>query len=383
MNNALFLFKKVIKSKLFIISTAIIIVLITACLALNLRNQNDQTLATNAETQSNFDTQQIKQSAPDKSKANQENITLTQADRKMNRHIHKMAATQKWQRAYQAQINYNHWQLKAESNGKVIDRSVVNFLMSEVYRCQYLLKRNLPEQSRTSPTKGITFSIFVDHVISAVLIPLLLIFNLGLLYTKRYDNGVDKDRLVPITTGSGLFQNLFIGYAMALLLVIGTIGLSFLLSSFFSGVGNWHYPIAYFSPKMPFNIYVSQGSLIIPILILRILSTYFVVTFVYLIAVLTKQMLPTILISIIALIGTNLVTPYLRLLAKGGQFLPTSYFNGVNVVSGQLAHETRNIQFSYIHGIETLAIWMVVIIIVAYGILNMRQRYYNAPKKLS
>lgn len=378
---SLFLFKKVIKSKLFVISIGIIVILITACLALNLRNQNDQTLANNAKNQMQFDTQQIKRSAPDKSKDSQENIALTNDDRQMNYQIHKLAVAQKWRRAYHAQIKYNNWQLKAESNGKVIDRSVVNFLMSEVYRCQYLLKHNLPEQSRTSPTKGITFSIFIDHIISSILIPLLLIFNFGLLYTKRYGNGVDKERLIPISNTSSLFQNLSIGYAISLLLIIGTIGLSFVLSSSFAGVGSWKYPIAYYSPKMPFNIYVSQGSLIVPILVLRILSTCFVVTFVYLISVVTKQLLPTILISIITLIGSNLVTPYLKILAKSGQFLPTSYFNGVNVVSGQLAHQTRNIQFNYIHGVETLVIWIIFIIIASYAILIFRQHYYNFPKK--
>ncbi|MFT8401349.1 MAG: hypothetical protein ABF679_08825 [Lentilactobacillus diolivorans] len=48
MSYATFLLKKVIKSKLFIISVSIIIIIIIACLAFNLRNQNDQTLASNS-----------------------------------------------------------------------------------------------------------------------------------------------------------------------------------------------------------------------------------------------------------------------------------------------------------------------------------------------
>ncbi len=377
MSYATFLLKKVIKSKLFIISVSIIVIIIIACLAFNLRNQNDQTLASNSGRQITFDTQQLNRSASDKTKANQDDIRLIKKDRRMNHRVQNLAKTKKWRAAYQSQIKYNNWQLPAASNDKVIDRTLVNFLMSETYRCHYLFKLNLPEQSRTSPTTGISFSIFVDQVISSVLIPLLLIFNFGLLYTKRFGHNIDKDSLLPMSTQNNMIQSISTGYAVAILFVIIAIITSFLTSSIISGIGNWRYPIAFFTPKFPFNIYISQGSLVFPILVLRILSTCFIVTCIYFIATLTKQVLPTILIGTLALIGTSLVTPFLKPLAKAGQFLPTSYFNGANVVSGQLAHQTRNIQFSYPHGIVTLLAWTIAFIAAAYIVQRVRQRYHS------
>lgn len=375
MSNTTFMLKKIVKSKLFWISILIITLITLTCLAFNLRNRNDLTLASNSAKQATFDTQQIKQSAPDKSKRNQDNIKLTLADRKTNNHIRKLATDKKWQAAYQAQIRYNHSQLQAENNGKVIDQSLVNFLMSEIYRCQYLFKLNLPEQSRTSPTTGISFSIFIDQIISSVLIPLLLIFNFGLLYTKRFSHNIDKDRLLPISVSSNTSQNLLAGYVIGILLIIITIIVSFATASLISGTGSWHYPIAYFTPRLPFNIYISQGKLIMPDLTLRILSTCFIVTFIYLIATLVKQVLPTILICILTLMGTNLITPYFRPLTKFGQILPTSYFNGINVISGQLAHETKNIQFNYSHGITVLITWTFIAAVATWSIQKMRQYY--------
>lgn len=186
MNYASFLLRKVIKSKLFIVSVSIIIVIIVVCLALNLRNKDDQTLASNSKDQITFDNRQIKRSAFDKTKANRDNIKLAQKDRQMNRRIQKMTKIKKWRLAYRSQIAYNNWQLQSENNSRVVDRSLVNLWMSEIYRCHYLYKLNLPEQSRSSPTTGISFAMFVDQMISSVLIPLLIIFNFGLLYTKRF-----------------------------------------------------------------------------------------------------------------------------------------------------------------------------------------------------
>ncbi|GAF36239.1 hypothetical protein JCM14108_1197 [Lentilactobacillus farraginis DSM 18382 = JCM 14108] len=377
MNYASFLLRKVIKSKLFIVSVSIIIVIIVACLALNLRNKDDQTLASNSKDQITFDTRQIKRSAFDKTKANRDNIKLTQKDRQMNRRIQKMTKIKKWRSAYRSQIAYNNWQLQSENNSRVVDRSLVNLWMSEIYRCHYLYKLNLPEQSRSSPTTGISFAMFVDQMISSVLIPLLIIFNFGLLYTRRFGHNVDKDRLLPMSIKQSEWHNLSVGYTVAGLFVLIAVVTSLLAASLISGFGNWRYPIAFYTPKLPFNIYVSQGSLVLPTLILRILSACFIVTCVYCIATLTKQVLSTVLISTLMLIGTSLVTPDLKLLAKVGQYLPTSYFNGVNVTSGQLAYETRNIQFSYIHGVVTLFIWIVVLMVISYVIQRIRQRYYD------
>lgn len=377
MTYTVFLLKKAFKSRLLITSLLLIVIIILSLLAFNIKNKNSETLITNAENQIVFDNKQIKQGLPDRSQANQDNIKLLKKDIKANQHIKYLIHKKQWQSAYKAQISYNNGQLGAENNSKVIDKQLVNLLMSENYRCNFLAKLNLSEQSRTSPTTGISFSIFTDQVISAVLIPLLLIFNLGLLYDKRFARSIDKDSLLPMSIGTNVIQNIEAGIGIALLFVLVVIVTSFISASAISGIGKWHYPIAFFDFKIPFNLYISQGNLIGPILIMRILTVCFIVTFVYFIAMIIKQALPVVLISTIGLIGTNLVTPYFKPLAKLGQYLPTSYFNGVNIVSGQLAHETRNIHFNYINGIISLIVWTIFFLTMIYLIMKIKQRSFD------
>ncbi len=68
--------------------------------------------------------------------------------------------------------------------------------------------------------------------------------------------------------------------------------------------------------------------------------------------------------------------------------MPTSYFNGVSVTTGKLAHFARNGQINFNNGVVALVIWTIIFGIGAYIVQHLRQgqksnREYTSHSKVT
>ncbi len=241
-----------------------------------MRNQHLDTIEYRAHSQILTDINQKHTYTPKEIKNdNHGEISLINSDIKSNQKIMNHLQQKKWRQAYRGQIKYNTKLLNIPADGTKINRTYREFLLSQNFLCQALIKLNIADQSESSPTTGITFFLYIDDLVSSILIVLLTIFVCSQLYTKRFTGNIDKDTLLPIGIGKSIISNLTTGYGLAVSLSLLAMGLSFLAATGISGIGNLHYPFPYYTPQFPFNIYMPQSNFILPTIILRLLSACF------------------------------------------------------------------------------------------------------------
>lgn len=364
-----FLTKKAYKGKLSWIAICISLLVVFICLGFNIKNQHADTLKGMAESQISMDTKQMRIYQ----KHNRGVAPEVKSDLIVNKRILKAIHNKQWRRAYRTQIAVNSQILKSEKQVSGSDPEMTNSLKSESNLYRALSRLNIPQQSEESPATGISFLLYVEQWIAPVLIVLTIVFICSQLYTKRFIGRLDKDSLLPITSTANVSCNIMTGWFISLALLLIILGLGFLAASIISGIGDTRYPFELFSKQLSYKIYIPQSQIILPTIVLRILSSFFVVTFIFFFAVLTKKTLTTLFFNILLLIGTNLLTPFVEPISRIAQYLPTSYFNGVNILSNRMEHDASNYQINYNHGIEVLIIWTALFGIASYILQSIRQ----------
>lgn len=364
-----FLSKKVYKAKLSWIAICISLLIVFICLGFNIKNQHSDTLKGMAESQISMDMKQARTFR----KRNHRVVPEIKHDLTVNRKILKAIHNKQWRKAYQTQITINNQIMKSEKKMGGNDPEMANAFNSETNLYKTLSRLNIPQQSEESPATGISFLLYVEQWIAPVLIVLTIVFICSQLYTRRFIGQLDKDSLLPVTSAANVSCNIMTGWFISLALLLIILGLGFLTASIISGIGDTRYPVALFSKKLSYKIYIPQSQIILPTIVLRILSSFFVATFVFFFAILTKKTLTTLFLNMLLLIGTNLLTPFVEPIARIAQYLPTSYFNGVSVLSNRLAHDAANYQINYGNGIKALIIGTVLFGAASYVLQYLRQ----------
>ncbi|MFD1125023.1 hypothetical protein ACFQ22_06620 [Lentilactobacillus raoultii] len=365
-----FLFKQTFKAKLSWMALTFVFLVILTCLFFNVRNQAQDTLEGDANSQVAMDTKQLHLA----SSHHQRPSTDVKGDLATNQNILNAIHNKNWRRAYQIQINLYKQLLRntiVTSNGS--DSQMIDNFKSEINRYEALAHLNTPDQSEESPTTGISFLLYVAQWIVPTLITFILIFVCSHLYTKRFANQLDKASLLPVSSSENVTYNVITGWFIALGLLLLILGVSFLIASIVSGTGLAKFPIALFPDRLSYRIYIPQDKLILPTIILNILSAFFTVNWVFLFSILTKKASTTLFFSIILLIGTNLLTPFVEPISKMAQYLPTSYFNGVSVLTKWLAHNTENYQIDFSNGVVVLISSIILLGLATYSLQHHRQ----------
>lgn len=140
----------------------------------------------------------------------------------------------------------------------------------------------------------------------------------------------------------------------------------------FFGTGNIAYPyIIHQVVNGKFALGIVPVSQIVPnALILQIFAILFIAIFTQLIAKIFRNQLPSLLLTILLLIGGSLITIVIQPLNAIAQWLPSTYLNPLKTVSGTLAYELENVQVNFGNGMLTLIIsscfLIVLLILVDY-----------------
>ncbi|WP_056977626.1 hypothetical protein [Lentilactobacillus senioris] len=377
MNYVNFLIKKTIKDR----SVSVILVVITlislGCLFFNYQNRTHDTLSANTREQIIFQQKQLKPLEKETpSEANQA-VKEQRRDINYNQQIMRSLAHHRWATAYQLQIRQNQKLINSErQTGNGQDDSLTHSLIQENRWYTALKRLNVLEISETNPTTGIGFTLWLEKFISPILLTLVIILICTQLFTKQYVGKLDKASLLPLSELAVVNQSILSGLLIALGAVILVLGLSFVVASLISGIGNFQYPWGSYQLKTHAFGYVFQGTALGKGLLLQILSVLFIVCSVNLIAKVLKQTLPTLFIAILSLVGMNMLIPIMAPLADIAHWLPMTYFSGADVVSHKLAVDLGNNQITWMQGCLTLMIGTVVVLVV-----TMELQYWNGKSK--
>lgn len=269
-----------------------------------------------------------------------------------------------WQEAYAYRLQRLRFDkeivMQHEEN---YDYSIKATIDHQTQLFEYLQDKNL-EVDADKPLQGINFAAEYWLFVLPISVAFLLIFLLVNLYTDKFKGSVNiallypyprirlalKDLLIGITIGSGLFL-------LSLLL-------SFVFSATISGTGSWDYPYNTFDANGILR-FVSVGSLLFPTLLVQLLALSICVVFVYCIAEWIANKSTTLIISLLAVLGSLLATNTVVPLQQIAHYNPFVYLNALGVVSGEFGHAIENNALSFDSGVKILPIYLAILISVA------------------
>ncbi|RHW51403.1 hypothetical protein [Lactobacillus bombicola] len=362
-----FQLKKITKHNLTIIALCILIIISFGVLFLNTK-QIDSGESIKGQIQGNIviqknniaqDKQALKKYSPTGEGYRQTKIALKQTKKQLQvnqaliEHINKG----QWGPVYKEKIKEINKMKTTELSERNLD-----FVSGIKKRYQYLVKHPLPYESDAAVT-GLQFWLDLNGTYWPILFTLVIIFILTYLYTDAYKNGLDITTVLPINVMRKQLSNSLVGLAISCLLYLLLSLLVFTGASLIFGTGNLQYPaiIHHLVNRRQIVAVAPLATLIPQILILQFLEFIFLVLFIQLLAKLLHNQLPTLLLAVLLVVGIGLATTVIEPLAQIAQWLPNTYLNAINVVSGVAADNLDNYHINFTSGVGTLLIGSLVL----------------------
>lgn len=369
----IFLFKKILKSRLNIA----IIILLTICLSVsfyfNSQTAQHLTLENRLETHIKENEKAIQKNEEKLSTLNdtlsdeyqfaKNNLELQKELLKQRNQILSLLEQQNWKEAYflQWKNEERNYEIASNAGSSSTELKVAINLEKEVYKSLYPL--NIKAHNLDFPTYGIDQIVWVSSTIIPTLFLISIIFLITQLFTDRYKDGLDTSILLPFSRVKYAICTLGVGLSYVSLLYIGLCIFSLLLGIFNNGFGRLDYPY-------PILDVVSQNVSILKIqdilldsLVLNFLAFIVIVEVVYLVSLFLKQKTVSLFISLILIVGLIFGTNAIQPLQKNAHIIPFTYIRAVEILSGRLPKNLQNIQLNWDFGIKLLPFVIVILFI--------------------
>lgn len=270
-------------------------------------------------------------------------------------------------------INHNYWKrvyeikLKREQKGKLTDLSSdeKDGHKSIILRLKYLIVYPMPYESDSAVT-GIQFLLDLNTNYWPVLFSLVMIFILTYLFTGSYKNGLDISSVLPINRFQSTLTNNIVGLSVVsfIFLLLNLLVFGGAASIFGIGRSDYPYIIHHLVSGHLVPGIVPTAKLLPQAVILQLLNFIFMVLFVQLIAKIFHNQLPTLLVSLLLLLGGHFVTIFIIPLEKIAQWLPGTYLGVLNIVSNQTAYTMNNSAINFSNGVFTLILSSILLLLL-------------------
>lgn len=226
---------------------------------------------------------------------------------------------------------------------------------------QTLADKNLPYDDPDFPITGVNYVFWVLRTIIPILYTIGIIFIFTQVFTNSFVEGLDKDRLIPISQGTRVASSIGVGGMVSFGLLFLTLIISYFLASVSFGTGSLEYPILSYGSDG--NLFFSAGKeMLFPTIILQLFSILNCLIFIYLVSFLSRNKLTALFVSFVVLIGGMLAIYVIEPLTKVAAFLPTTYLHSMAVVTGQLPKQIENNQVSFWMGNLVLGVSCLIMI---------------------
>ncbi|MBW1606318.1 hypothetical protein [Lactobacillus sp. Sy-1] len=350
----IFTFKKIFNNKMNVFLFLLIPFFSILLLFVNLNAQKSDNMYYYAQEAIKFNKDTIHQSNEGKlqqSTGNNAKKMLT-----MNSNIQSSIDQGNWYAAYNAQKKYNNYLTNGPddmpSSFKQIEKRN-NLLMN------YLTRHRITDpESENYPTHNLTFTNWINNVLMPISISILMIFVLGRLFTSKFYGSINKSKLIPINSNKESILEIIIGgIGFSLYYLIVNL-FNFIISSVIVGATRLDYP--FFTNVNGIMKYVPTISIFGKALFLQVLIIFFMTSFIYLISLICKKTLSTIITSIALIIILSASTHIFNFLKAIAEFLPTTYIDNIGIISGNSLHLSNRIGLT--DGVIVLLISILVII---------------------
>ncbi len=219
-------------------------------------------------------------------------------------------------------------------------------------------------------TKGVNFFAWVSNNIIPYFFVLVSAFILTNFYLISYrSNGIiDTDSLIPGKNITKQFVKISVGIIFSLISVLCLFLVSFISATFLFGSGNLDYPYIVYTSK--YNMHVEPlENLLLKSLPLQLLSLISTCLLFYIIAILVKNKLGALFVSLLLSTGVLFGISTLDPIQKISSFIPITYINSFSIVTGTLARQIENFQLSLTTGYLVVTS-SIVLLSIAVIILN-------------
>lgn len=370
----IFLFKKILKSRLNIA----IIILLTICLSVsfyfNSQTAQHLTLENRLETHITENEKAIQKNEEKLSTLNdtlsdeyqfaKNNLELQKERLKQRNQILSLLEQQNWKEAYflQWKNEERNYEIVSKQDYSSTELKVAINREREVYKSLYPL--NIKAHNLDFPTYGIDQIVWVSSAIIPTLFLISIIFLITQLFTDRYKDGLDTSILLPFSRVKYAICTLGVGLSYVSLLYIGLCIFSLLSGIFNNGFGRLDYPY-------PILDVVSQNVSIVKIqeilfhsLMLNFLTFIVIVEVVYLVSLFLKQKTVSLFISLILIVGLIFGTNAIQPLQKYAHIIPFTYIRAVDILSGRFPIRIQNVNLNGDFGIMILPLFIVILFIL-------------------
>lgn len=231
--------------------------------------------------------------------------------------------------------------------------------VKENLRYQFLKSHNFKYESEPFPVHGTTFTTDSFRDIIPLIFSIISIFLLVQFFSKLLFNKIDKNSLLPGSFESNIFTQ--VGTALLSVIVLLTLvtGLTFIISSISAGTGSFNYPIFGYDQSGAM-IYSPVWVVFIKSFTLSILSLSSIVSIIIFIVSLFRNKMTSLLISILLIVGTEILTTIIKPMQQVAHLLPMTYLYSLTAVTGETRVGYENGVVSFNNGtIVTLVSFVV------------------------
>ena len=216
------------------------------------------------------------------------------------------------------------------------------------------------------PVTGWQFLLQLNQQYLPYVFTLVALFLLTLLLTDSYHQKLYTSQLLTLEKNKLIISNTIAGIVLTLGSFLAINLVLFIVASLISGTGSLSFPyiVGQYTGGRPLIERVSTGSFIIKVIVLQALTLIFEVVLVQLLARIFRDKLPALLIAILLVPGLNIATMVVEPLRKICAWLPMTYLNAVDIVSGNLGINYQNVQLNYTTGLLTLCCSILIITIM-------------------
>ena len=373
-----FQLKKVFKNKLTPVCLAILLLLMGIVLFMNIRTNPQFSLQAGAKSEIAYCQKEINRQQRllkhDKQKSKTEVYHDTKAAIKQNqdavkqdKQVQKAANKGNWRKAYTIMWQQKKQEQTITSNGQ--DSTGLNSRTNVEKKLQffnYLRHEPLPYESQDMPVTGWQFLLQLNQQYLPYVFTLVALFLLTLLLTDSYHQKLDTAQLLPLEKNNLMISNTIAGIVLTLGSFLGINLVLFIVASLISGTGSLSFPyiVVQYTVSGPLIKCVTTGSFIIKVIVLQALTLIFDVVLVQFLARIFRDKLPALLIAILLVPGLNIATMIVDSLRKICAWLPMTYLNAVDIVSGNLGMNYQNVQLNFTTGLLTLCCSILIIAIL-------------------
>ena len=370
----IFLFKKILKSRLNIAIIILLTIFLSVSFYFNSQTEQYLTLENRLETHIKENEKAIQKNEEklstmsdtlsDEYQFAKKNLESQKEQLKQRNQILSLLKQQKWKEAYflQWKNEEKNYEIISKEDYSSTELKVAIIREREVYKSLYPL--NIKAHNLDFPTYGIDHIVWVSSAIIPTLFLISIIFLITQLFTDRYKNGLDTSILLPFSRVKYAICTLGVGLSYVSLLYIGLCIFSLLLGIFNNGFGRLDYPY-------PILDVVSQNVSILKIqdilldsLMLNFLALIVIVEVVYLVSLFLKQKTVSLFISLILIVGLIFGTNAIQPLQKYAHIIPFTYIRAVEILSGRFPKTIQNVYLNWDFGIMILPLFIVILFIL-------------------